>query len=94
MHYIFSFMKTHLSEVYKYITFRTFETMDNRLNRIKEVLVRKGVSQKDLAAQLEKNEHTVSNWCINKSQPHLKELYKISEILEVNVCDLLINDKN
>ena len=68
--------------------------MDNRLNRIKEVLVRRGVSQKDLAAQLEKNEHTVSNWCINKSQPHLKELYKIAEILKVNVCDLLINDKN
>lgn len=68
--------------------------MDNRLNRIKEVLVRKGVSQKDLAVQLEKNEHTVSNWCINKSQPHLKELYKIAEILGVNVCDLLINDKN
>jgi len=68
--------------------------MDNRLNRIKEVLVRRGVSQKDLAVQLEKNEHTVSNWCINKSQPHLKELYKIAEILEVNVCDLLINDKN
>jgi transcriptional regulator with XRE-family HTH domain len=64
--------------------------MDNRLNRIKEVLVRQGVSQKDLAVQLEKNEHTVSNWCINKSQPHLKELYKIAEILKVDVCDLLV----
>ena len=68
--------------------------MDKKLNRIKEVLVRRGVSQKDLAVQLEKNEHTVSNWCINKSQPHLKELYKIAEILEVSVCDLLINDKS
>jgi len=68
--------------------------MDKKLNRIKEVLVRRGISQKDLAVQLEKNEHTVSNWCINKSQPHLKELYKIAEILEVSVCDLLINDKS
>lgn len=64
--------------------------MNNKLNRIKEVLVRQGVSQKDLAAQLEKTNHTVSNWCINKSQPHLKELYKIAEILEVDVCDLLV----
>lgn len=94
MHFNFPFMKTNISEVYKCFTFRTFEAMDNKLNRIKEVLVRQGVSQKDLAAQLEKNEHTISNWCINKSQPHLKELYKIAEILEVNVCDLLINDKN
>ncbi|QMU66013.1 MAG: helix-turn-helix domain-containing protein [Flavobacteriaceae bacterium] len=68
--------------------------MNNKLNRIKEILVRQGVSQKDLAAHLEKNEHTVSNWCINKSQPHLKELYKIAEILKVNVCDLLVNNKD
>ena len=67
--------------------------MDKKLNRIKEVLVRQGVSQKDLAAKLEKNEHTISNWCINKSQPHLKELYKIAELLEVEVCDLLVNQK-
>ena len=50
--------------------------MENKLNRLKEVLVRK-----DLAAKLEKSEHTISNWCINKSQPHLKELYKIASIL-------------
>ncbi|TRX46332.1 helix-turn-helix transcriptional regulator [Fulvivirga sp. M361] len=67
--------------------------MDNKLNRLKEILVREGVSQKDLAVQLEKNEHTVSNWCINKSQPHLKELYKIAEILQVDICELLISKK-
>ncbi len=94
MHYSFSFMNSILSKVHKYITFSTFEAMDNKLNRIKEVLVRRGVSQKDLAAKLEKNEHTISNWCINKSQPHLKELYKIAELLEVEVCDLLVELKN
>lgn len=94
MHFIISFMEIYLSKVYKYITFCTFETMDNKLNRLKEVLVRKGVSQKDLAVQLEKNEHTVSNWCINKSQPHLKELYKIAEILDVDVCDILVSNKS
>lgn len=68
--------------------------MDKKINKIKEVLVRKGVSQKELAVQLEKNEHTISNWCINKSQPHLKDLQKIAEFLEVDICDLLISNKD
>lgn len=67
--------------------------MENRLNKIKEVLVRQGVSQKDLANQLNKNEHTISNWCINKSQPHIKELYKVAEILKVDIYDLLVSVK-
>nr|WP_321416136.1 helix-turn-helix transcriptional regulator [uncultured Allomuricauda sp.] len=68
--------------------------MNEKFNRIKEILVRQGVSQKDLAFQLDKNEHTVSNWCINKSQPHLKDLFKIAEILEVDVRELLVSTKS
>ena len=68
--------------------------MEDRINKIKEVLVRKGISQKELAIQLERNEHTVSNWCINKSQPHLKELQKIAEILDVDMGDLLISKRD
>jgi len=68
--------------------------MEDKIDKIKEVLVRKGISQKQLAAQLEKNEHTVSNWCINKSQPHLRDLQKIAELLEVDICDLLISNKD
>jgi len=68
--------------------------VDEKINKIKEVLVRKGVSQKELAAQLEKNEHTVSNWCINKSQPHLKELQRIADFLDVDICELLISNKD
>ncbi|XOV68690.1 MAG: helix-turn-helix transcriptional regulator [Fluviicola sp.] len=64
--------------------------MDKKLNRLKEILVREGVSQKDLAKKLDKNEHTISNWCINKSQPHLKDLYKIADILKVDICELLV----
>ena len=68
--------------------------MDERINKIKEVLVRKGISQKDLAEKLAKNEHTISNWCINKSQPHLKELQRIAEILDVDICELLVSRKD
>ena len=76
------------------LAFCTFGWMNEKFNRIKEILVRQGVSQKDLALQLDKNEHTVSNWCINKSQPHLKDLFKIAEILEVDVCELLVSTKS
>lgn len=68
--------------------------MEERINRIKETLVRKGITQKELAEKLDKNVHTVSNWCINKSQPHLKELRKIAEILDVDICELLEPTKN
>ena len=68
--------------------------MDKKLNRLKEILVREGMSQKDMAKKLDKNEHTVSNWCINKSQPHLKDLYKVAKILKVDVCELLVESKD
>lgn len=67
--------------------------MDERINKIKEVLVRKGVSQKDLAVELGKNEHTVSNWCINKSQPHLIDLRKIADYIDVDICELLVSNR-
>lgn len=68
--------------------------MEKKINKIKEVLVRKDISQKELAAQLEKNVHTVSNWCINKSQPHLHDLQRIADFLDVDICDLLISNKD
>ena len=67
--------------------------MNERINKIKEVLVRKGVSQKDLAVELDKNVHTVSNWCINKSQPHLVDLKRIADFLDVDICELLVSNK-
>ena len=67
--------------------------MNKRVNRIKEVLVSKQMSQKELAAALGKNEHTVSNWCGNKSQPHLLELKRIAKLLDVDIRDLLVPTK-
>lgn len=67
--------------------------MSKRVNRIKEVLVRIGMSQKELAEKLGKNEHTVSNWCINKSQPHLLELHRIAELLNIDIRELLESTK-
>ena len=68
--------------------------MAERINRIKEVLVIKGVSQKELAADLGKNPNTITAMCNNKSQPHLKDLKKIAEILDIDIRELLVPTKS
>ena len=67
--------------------------MEERINRIKEVLVIKGMSQKELAAQLGKNPNTVTAMCNNKSQPHLKDLKRIAKVLDVDIRELLVPTK-
>jgi putative transcriptional regulator len=63
------------------------------MNRIKEVLAEKGITQTWLAVQLGKSYNMVNSYVQNRQQPRLEVLYKIAELLQVNVKDLLI-DKN
>ena len=63
------------------------------INRIKIGLVEQNRTGKWLAEQLNKNEATVSRWCTNESQPSLDTLIKISEVLNVDVRDLLMPTK-
>lgn len=67
--------------------------MSDRINRIKEVLVIKDMSQKELAGKLDKNPNTITSMCNNKSQPHLKDLKRIAEILDVDIRELLVPTK-
>ena len=60
------------------------------LNRLKVVLAEKGKTNKWLAAQLDKDETTISKWCTNTSQPSLGLLYLIAEALKADVRELLI----
>lgn len=60
------------------------------MNRIKEVLEEKGIKQKWLAEKLDKSYNMVNAYVQNRKQPRLEVLYKIAEILDVNVKDLLI----
>ncbi|MBA4054562.1 MAG: transcriptional regulator [Marivirga sp.] len=64
-----------------------------KINRIKEILVSRDMSQKDLAEKLGKNPNTIASICNNKSQPHLKDLKKIAYILDVDIRELLIPTK-
>lgn len=64
-----------------------------RINRIKEVLVIKGMSQKTLAEKLNRSTTTIASICNNKTQPHLKDLKAIALILDVDIRELLVPTK-
>ena len=64
------------------------------LNRIKVVLVEKQKTGKWLAEQLGKSNCTVSKWCSNTIQPDLNTLDNISKLLDVNIKDLLVDNRD
>ena len=63
------------------------------MNRIKNVLDQKGIKQKWLAGQLGKSYNMVNSYAQNRRQPSLEDLYKIAEILDVEVKELLTDRK-
>lgn len=64
-----------------------------KLNRIKSVLVETGHIGKWLAEQLGKAPISVSKWCTNTYQPDLVTLAEVSNVLGVNVRELVISNK-
>ncbi len=61
------------------------------LNRIKEVLEQRGISQTWLAKQLGKSFNTINAYVCNRTQPTLETLLQISLILNVSLKDLIID---
>ena len=59
------------------------------MNCIKEVLEQKGIKQTWLAKKLGKSYNTVNSYAQNRRQPSIKELYKIADLLDVNIKILL-----
>ncbi|MDE5989782.1 MAG: helix-turn-helix domain-containing protein [Duncaniella sp.] len=66
------------------------KTERQKLNRIKAVLAETGHTGKWLAQQLGKDPVTVSKWCTNTSQPDLYTLNEISNLLSIEMRDLLV----
>lgn len=64
------------------------------LNRIKVVLVEQGKTGKWLAEQLHRTPCTISKWCQNTIQPDLATLNTIADVLEVDVKDLIVSNKD
>ena len=66
-----------------------------KLNRIKAVLVEQDKSQKWLAEQLGKSFSTTNAYCCNRQQPNLDTLYRIAQLLTVELKELIVdNTKN
>jgi len=64
-----------------------------KINRIKEILVIKDISQKDFASKIGKSINSVSSICNNKSQPHLRDLRRMAIILDIDIRELLVSTK-
>ncbi len=59
------------------------------MNRIKEILLKKGVKQVWLAEQMGKSFNMINAYVQNRRQPSLTDLFKIAEILNVDVRELI-----
>jgi len=59
------------------------------MNRIKLVLEEKGIKQTWLAEKLGKSYNMVNSYVQNRTQPSLEVLFKIAEILEMDVKNLI-----
>lgn len=64
------------------------------MNRIKEVLEEKGIKQTWLAEKLKKSYNMVNGYVQNRQQPRLEILFEIAEILDVDIKELIISNKN
>jgi transcriptional regulator with XRE-family HTH domain len=64
------------------------------MNRIKEILESKEIKQTWLSGKLDKSYNMINSYVQNRRQLSIENLYKISKILEVDVKDLLVSNKN
>jgi transcriptional regulator with XRE-family HTH domain len=53
----------------------------------------KGIKQKWLSQQLGKSYNMINSYVQNRRQPSIEDLYKIAEIFEVDVKEMLVSNK-
>ena len=59
------------------------------MNRIKEVLGEKEITQTWLAKELGKSYNMVNSYVQNRRQPSIEVLFRIAEILEIETKELI-----
>jgi transcriptional regulator with XRE-family HTH domain len=64
------------------------------MNRIKEILDKKGIKQTWLADQLDKSYNMVNGYVKNRRQPKLEILFEIAKLLDVEVKDLINEERD
>ena len=88
---IFRAIHSRFSSLYRtFAKQNIFSMMDNKdYNRIKVALVEQKKTARWLSDALGKDPATISKWCTNTTQPSLEMLFKISELLQVPIQDLV-----
>jgi transcriptional regulator with XRE-family HTH domain len=69
------------------------ENSRKQYNRLKAVLADKGKTNLWLADQLNVNKTTVSKWCTNDIQPTMESLFRIADVLDADVRELLVSNR-
>lgn len=64
-----------------------------KINKLKLVLVEKEMTQKDFAKKLSVSANTIYRMCKNESQPSLRLLKKMANLLDVDISELLYPTK-
>jgi putative transcriptional regulator len=62
------------------------------MNRIKQVLIEKGIKQTWLSEKLGKSYAIINDYTANRRQPRLETFYRIAEILQVDIKDLIVSN--
>lgn len=60
-----------------------------RINRLKMVLAKKGMTNKQLSEILDKDHTIISKWVTNAAQPNVEMFIQLAKVLGVSVDDLL-----
>ncbi len=60
------------------------------MNRIKEILLEKQLTQTWLASNLGKSYNMVNGYVSNRRQPSIEVLFRIAKLLQVDAKDLLV----
>lgn len=63
-----------------------------KLNRIRDILEDRGISQTWLAKKMGKSFSAVNAYVCNRTQPNLTTLLEISQILSVDMKDLIADE--
>lgn len=64
------------------------------MNKIKEILEQKEIKQVWLAQKLGKSYNMVNSYAKNRRQPSLEILNEIAEILDIDIKELIVSNKN
>lgn len=86
------FSKTNFYQI-KFCSFVPGRQKNTNMNRIKEILETKSISQTEQANRLGKTFNMVNLYATNKVQPPIPVLYQIADILNVDIRELLIPNK-